>query len=53
MFVNWADIDILTSKSIATISFAVYLYIYLRFQFSSSVRMLKIILGMFVLGTAA
>ena len=53
MFVNWADLDILTSKSIAMISFAVYLYVCLRFQLSSSVRMLKVILAMFVLGTAA
>lgn len=53
MFVNWADIDILTSKSIAMISFAVYCFIFLRFQIGSSVRMLKVILAMFVLGTAA
>ena len=50
---NWADIDILTSKSIAMISFMGYLYIFLRFQFSSSVRMLKVILTLFVLGTFA
>ena len=28
---DWADIDILTSKSIAMISFVVYLYMFLRF----------------------
>ena len=53
MLIDWADIDILTSKSIAMISFLVYLYIYLRFQLGSRVRMLKIILGLFVVGTAA
>ena len=53
MFINWADIDILTSKSIALISFLVYLWVYLRFQLSSSVRILKVILFLFVLGTAA
>ena len=53
MFVNWAWIDIFTSKSISLISFMVYLYIYLKFQFKSSVRMLKVILALFVAGTAA
>ena len=51
--INWADIDIFTSKSIALISFLVYLYICLRFQLGSKVRMLKVILCLFVLGTAA
>ena len=50
---DWADIDILTSKSIAMISFVVYLYMFLRFQVSSSVRMLKVILALFVTGTAS
>ena len=50
---DWADIDILTSKSIAMISFMVYLYMFLRFQVSSSVRMLKVILALFVTGTAS
>ena len=50
---DWADIDILTSKSIAMISFIVYLYMFLKFQISSSVRMLKVILALFVIGTAS
>ena len=53
MFINWADIDIFTSKSISLLSFAVYLYVYLRFQLSSSVRMLKVILALFVVGTCS
>ena len=31
MIIDWADIDMLTSKSIAMISFLVYLYMYIRF----------------------
>ena len=53
MWVNWSELDILTSKGIALISFLVYLGIYLRIKISSSVRMLKVILALFVLGTAA
>ena len=50
---DWAEFDILTSKSIAMISFIVYLYMFLKFQMCSSVRMLKVILALFVVGTAA
>ena len=50
---DWADIDILTSKSIAMISFLVYLYMFFRFYVSSKVRMLKVILALFVTGTGS
>ena len=50
---DWAVIDILTSKSIAMVSFLIYLYLFLKFQMNSSVKMLKIILALFVIGTAA
>ena len=53
MFDKWADIDFMTSMSIPIVSFVVYLCIYLRFQLSSSIKMLKIITAMFVVGNAA
>ena len=54
MFIdNWADLDIFTSKTISFLSFMAYFYVCIRFQLSSSVRMLKIILALFVLGNAA